>query len=307
MRELERIKTEIDLIAYAATCGYTEFDRHKSSQACVILRRSGDNGKIGVSRNSDGRWLCFDFRRDKGGSILDFVMREKRCNLGGARKELVERINGRLSFLSPTASYQRPPSSTNDQRRAVREYAATCEIKDRHVYLELRGIKTGIVTNHRFIGMVRTDRRNNLCFPYFNFSGIAGVERRNHNFKGYTKGGSKGLWHSKLRESDRKIMLFESPIDGLSHACLQPDNICHTRYFATGGQISKHQWPLIDGMIKKATRTKMQIVLAFDNDQGGRKYIQEFQRRFPKAPFELDLPPVQGRDWNDELNVKLCT
>ena len=46
----------------------------------------------------------------------------------------------------------------------------------------------------------------------------------------------------------------------------------------------------------------MQIVLAFDNDQGGRKYIQEFQRRFPKAHFELDLPPVQGRDWNDQLN-----
>ena len=50
----------------------------------------------------------------------------------------------------------------------------------------------------------------------------------------------------------------------------------------------------------------MQIVLAFDNDQGGWKYIQEFRRRFPKVYFELDLSPAQGRDWNDELNIKLC-
>ena len=305
MRELERIKTEIDLIAYAAIYGYTEFDRHKSTQACVILRRFGDNGKIGVSRTSDGRWLCFDFRQDSGGSILDFVMREKRCNLGEARKELAQRSNRRASFLSPTAIHQSPQPKRHDQRRVVREYAATCEIKYKHAYLESRGIMVGIVTNHRFIGVVRADRRNNLCFPYFNFSGIAGVERRNHNFKGYSKGGSKGLWHSKLEGNDQKIILFESPIDALSYACLYPNIICHTRYFATGGQISKQQWPLIGGMIKKANKTKMQIVLAFDNDQGGRKYIQEFQRRFPNAHFELELPPVQGRDWNDELKVKL--
>ena len=74
MEELERFKKEISLMEYAPTYDYTEFDRNQSSRTCVVLRRQADDGKIAVSRGHDGHWVYYDFRRGKGGSILDFVM-----------------------------------------------------------------------------------------------------------------------------------------------------------------------------------------------------------------------------------------
>jgi len=74
MEELERFKKEISLMEYAPIYDYTELDRNQSSRTCVVLRRQADDGKIGVSRGHDGHWVYYDFRRGKGGSILDFVM-----------------------------------------------------------------------------------------------------------------------------------------------------------------------------------------------------------------------------------------
>jgi len=301
MGEFEQIKKNIDLANYAAEFGYTERDRNKSTSCCAVLRRRHDNGKIGISRDGAGHWLCYDFRRIKGGSILDFVMWEKGCDLGEAKDELTYRLNGMLNFLSPTALDLSLSHTASGPRRAAREYGDTWEIKGHHLYLESRGITGAVIRSCRFQGMVRADRKRNACFPYFNLAGVAGIERKNVKFKGYTKGGHKGLWHSNVWKSDQKIMVFESPLDALSLSCLYPESIKNTRYFATGGQVGKHQWPLLDRMITQAIGRKMQIVLAFDNDQGGANLVMAFQSRYPKIAFGLELPPEQGRDWNDML------
>lgn len=304
---IEQLKSDIDLREYAADFGYTEHDRNKFTSTCIILRRREDNGKVGVSRDGTGRWLCYDFRQRKGGSILDFVMREKGCNFGEAKRELLNRLGGRAVFLSPTAitkpSLQQGPAP----RRSTFKEEKTLEIKDRHPYLASRGIKKNITSSYRFTGMVHSDRYGNACFPYFNLFGLAGIERKNHNFKGYTKGGHKGLWHSNLWKSDRKISLFESPLDALSIACIYPDFIKCTRFFATGGQVGKYQWPLLDRVVAIANDREMQIVLAFDNDQAGRKMVEIFQARYPQTSFELKLPPAQDCDWNDLLMEKYCS
>jgi len=304
MEELELFKSEISLMEYAPTYDYTELDRNQSSRTCVVLRRQADDGKIAVSRDHDGHWVYYDFRCDKGGSILDFVMQHTGCNLGRTRKELRKMLCCNIDSFSHTAPLPNPRSATKDRQKAAWEYAETTPIARHHDYLESRGIGLEPVLAGRFVGTVRVDRCRNACFPYFDFEGIAGIEKRNYNFKCYTKGGCKGLWRSTLEEGDVRAVICEAPIDALSYAKLHQDHKDRTRYFAIGGQISRLQWELIDGLIKKYCSKKIDICLAFDNDPAGRKYIQQFQVRYSGVSFTLDLPPHEGQDWNDVLQNK---
>ena len=57
--------------------------------------------------------------------------------------------------------------------------------------------RAGVRRISQVAGTVRVDRYGNVCFPYFDFKGIAGIERRNHNIKCYTKG-------EKLTENCKK-------------------------------------------------------------------------------------------------------
>lgn len=297
MKELERFKIEINLVEYAMSYGYNQLDRNKSCKTCTVLRRREDNGKIAVMRGHDGHWVYYDFRQDEGGSILDFVMRHKGCNLGHARKEL--RMSPNINSLpSPTAPFFEPRPATKDRHKAEQDYADANLLTKSHVYLAKRGIYLKDIMSKRFLGMIRIDQRKNVCFPYLDFDGVAGLEHRNFNFKGYTQGGSKGLWRSNLMKEDTRAVICESPIDALSYAKVHPDFYDQTRYFATGGQLSHRQWGLLNGLVQKYQNLKMVIVLAFDNDPAGNNYIKQFQVRYPFVEFELDLPSKQGQDWN---------
>ena len=63
------------------------------------------------------------------------------------------------------------------------EYAETTPITRYHGYLESRGIDLESILVSRFASPVKVDRYGNVCFPYFDFKGIAGIEKRNYNFK----------------------------------------------------------------------------------------------------------------------------
>lgn len=305
MNELERFKKGIDLVDYAMTHDFIKFDRNQSSKTCVVLRRQADNGKIAVSRSHDGHWVYYDFRCNKGGSILDFLMQQTGFNLGRARQELRKGSPHDFKFFFHTARFSKPVAASGDRRKAAWDYAATHPITKNHEFLEGRGIAFEKNFLARFSGKVRSDCYGNACFPYFDFGGIAGIEKRNSNFKSYTKGGRKGLWRSTLMEGDVRAVICEAPIDALSYARVRVDQSDRTRYFATGGQISRFQWHLIDGLVQKYLSQGIEIVLAFDNDSAGKIYVQQFSSRYSKMEITLDLPPRQGEDWNDVLQREL--
>ena len=140
MNELEGFKNGIDLVDYAMTHDYTEFDRNQSSETCAVLRRQADNGKIAVSRSHDGHWVYYDFRCNKGGSILDFLMQQTGLNLGMARQELRKGLPHNFKSFFHTARFSKLRTSTKNRQRAAWEYADTRPVGKRHDYLEKRGI-----------------------------------------------------------------------------------------------------------------------------------------------------------------------
>ena len=107
--ELEHFKANINLVEFASIHAYSELDKRRSSRACTVLRNGSE--KIGVSRDKDNHWVFYNFDKEDGGSIIDFVMYINNCNLGVARRYL-------RSYVGKTS----PPLSSSIlklQRQAV--------------------------------------------------------------------------------------------------------------------------------------------------------------------------------------------
>src|SRR5579863_8157220 len=85
--ELESFKISIDIRAYAASRGYM-LD-HKASWRGSAVVRHANGDKVIIKRDIDDHYVYFSVR-DEGdhGSIIDFVQRRLRLNLGAVRKEL---------------------------------------------------------------------------------------------------------------------------------------------------------------------------------------------------------------------------
>ena len=107
VKQLERFKTEINLVEYATSIGY-KYLRNESSPSSAVLRHdSGD--KIVVVTDTHRRGLYFSLKDDwDKGTIIDLVQRRCNLNLGEVRKELRpwlsrgERRNYNIAKPEPT-------------------------------------------------------------------------------------------------------------------------------------------------------------------------------------------------------------
>jgi hypothetical protein len=129
--ELDRFKRSISLQAYAAAQGY-EVDRKESWAGSAVMRHP-DGDKIVITRDRDGHFIYFSVRdpRDHG-SIVDFIQRRKRLNLGEVRKEL--RRWSRESRPSVPVFHELV-KTPKDRQQVISQY---CRMQDarRHAYLE---------------------------------------------------------------------------------------------------------------------------------------------------------------------------
>ena len=91
--ELERFKTDVDLIAFAASRGYVS-DRRESSQNCEVMRTTNGD-KIVIVKHLDNKgaehWIYYCVRdaRDNG-TVIDFLQWRGGGTLGHIRKTLRE-------------------------------------------------------------------------------------------------------------------------------------------------------------------------------------------------------------------------
>jgi hypothetical protein len=296
MDELETFKRSINLVDFVAFHGFSEIDRLKSSRACTVLRRGGE--KIGISQDSNNNhWLYFDIRKEKGGTIIDFLQSETNYNLGEIRRELRSWSGSPAKGLE-LSTYRLPVTSDPDRLKVTAEYGKCEKVNRSHPFLESRGIKPATYLSNRFSDSLFWDHFNNIVFPHYDTEGLCGLEKRNNKFWGFSDQGKKGMWFSRSRPEDRRFVFCESGIDALSYFQLKDDNV--TRYFSLCGNLSDDvQIPLLKVLIAGYPDTD--FILAFDNDQGGRKMIKKIETTFPEKSFFVDLPSTEGDDWNDML------
>ena len=150
MDELERFKTEINLAELAAHYGYA-VDRRESSQASLVMRH-GDGDKLIVATAPDGHGVYFSTRDEAdNGSIIDFVQRRQRLNLGQVRKLLREWLNP-SSFPTALKISKPEPIARNRavliaQWYRMKPYGSS--------YLESRSITTATVAIFGLSGNLR--------------------------------------------------------------------------------------------------------------------------------------------------------
>ena len=303
--ELDAFKREIDLRQFAASFGY-EMDRRESWRGSTVLRRGGD--KTVVKRNHNGHYVFFSLRDDRdNGTIIDFVQRRQHLTLGAVRQTLRPWI-GRPAAVLPLFPKLAP--TRPDLVQVETEYRRMAKAL-RHPYLEqVRCVPATLLGAPRFVDRVRIDTRGNAVFPHFDGAGLCGYEIKNQRFTGFAAGGQKGLWLSHSRPNDRRLVLAESAIDGLSHAALFPDAEDQTRYASLGGKPNFKQPGLLQATIARLPQ-RSEIVAAFDADEAGRLLVDVLRLAVAGVAemgradliFTAHLPAQEGDDWNRVLQL----
>lgn len=289
MKITEIIKRDIDLVQFALSHNF-EIDRKKSSKKCKVLR--GDSiRKINVSKNG-GQWVFYDCDARSGGSIIDFYMAVEGVDRFGAISFLESQIGIEQPNHDPIYSVK---ESSFDRERVKEEISKMIPLQNYHWFLGYRGITRATISAARFDGTLYTDDRKNILFPHKDRKGYTGSEKKNRGYASFTEYGKKSLWFSRSFKEDYYLVFSESGLDILSRFQLK-DNGC-TQYFSFGGNLSEEQFDLIASVFKKNPWKKK--VLSPDNDKAGREYVDMFKERFPDETFIVDLPGVDGQDWND--------
>jgi hypothetical protein len=304
MDELERFKRDINLVHYAGTCGY-QVDRRESSRSSVVMRHPGNDDKIVIARNADdGHWTYFSVRDERdNGSVVDFVQRRRNMTLGRLRQELRPWVGG-LAPSPPPGFVVPEVQALRKDRVAVAAEFARAELVANSAYLNGRGLRPETLADPRFAGTFRVDARGNVLFPHHDDQGLCGFETKNRGFTGFAAGGAKTIWHSRTKPDDRRLVLVESAIDGLSYHQLHPST--DTRYVSISGEPS----PLGRDIIARAIRkmpTDAAIVVAFDRDAGGDKLWAEVHALVPERAVVRVMPPVmpgRRKDWNDFVQLQ---
>lgn len=309
--ELDAFKRQINLTEYAAGQGYA-LDRTHSSRNSVAMRH-GNGDKIIIARDDGSHhWIYFSVTDDRdNGTIIDFIDHRQRCSLGDIRKALRPWIGaapGQIVRPQADLFQQEVTPIKRDRAAVVAQFAAMTPLLGEHPYLEQeRALPPEVLHAARFSGRIYTDKFRNAVFPHHDRQGVCGFEIRNFKFKGFAKGGEKGLWYSNAQPDDTALVITESAIDGLSYAALHRP--AQTRYFSIAGEMNPMQRQLLTGAMKKLPQGGT-VILATDRDAGGdhlaaaiREIAEQTER--PDLGLLEHRPDKDGQDWNDALKAAI--
>ncbi|MDJ0725436.1 MAG: toprim domain-containing protein [Prochloraceae cyanobacterium] len=297
--ELERFKTQINLVEYARAQGY-EYDKRRSTRSnAALFHNNGD--KVVITTDRDGHGIYFSVRNNRdNGTIIDFVQNRQPYNLGEVRKELRPWLEGYSSYSAEPIPKPEPIAV---DRQEILERLSRMKEATSHSYLESRGISKETLNSDCFAGTVYIDNRGSAIFPHQDRDGITGFEGRNHDVKAFSRGGQKSIWRSNFYTSDRRLVVVESPIDALSYHQLyqEPD----TRYIATGGSVGERQLEFIKSVFEKAASRGMEIEIATDKDEAGQKLYEQLKEQVPNDAEVSRVTPKHHKDWNELLQAEL--
>ena len=308
-QEIDDFKQRINLTEYVAAQGYV-LDRKESSRNSVTMRGpGGDKLIIGKDANS-GHWIYFSVRNDAdNGTIIDFVQNRLQEGLGAVRKALRPWVGSSPHLPrrpSPEGFVGDVEPISRDLARIRAQFAAMRPVQSAHPYLEQeRHIPAAVLTDPRFAGRIYTDRHGNAVFPHHDRDGLCGFELRNTRFKGFAKGGQKGLWYSAPTSGDQNLVITESAIESLSYHALHSAE--GTRYFSIAGEMNPVQRQLLESAFRKLP-PGASIRMATNHDAGGR-HLAEQIKAIALATSREDLalidnyPEREGADWNDVLRA----
>lgn len=289
--ELERFKTEINLVELASYYGYECVK--KESSRCSVVMKHADGDKIVVATAPDGHGVFFSVHEDGcGGSVLDLVMHREGVQLGRARQVLRRCLSSEYLHHQSSVHY-RPERLAVDGAGLYAKWLGMQPYGDGSGYLEGRGLCAATLAV--FADRLRVDEHGNVVFRHDDLRTFAGWEIKNKGFTGFSGGGKKALFGCKVSVQDEiaVVVVAESAIDVLSYYQLKPQP---GLYLSFAGGISKQQQELLMRVLHRYPDAF--TVIATDADEQGHKYAEWLCS--VRADAFVDCPSY-GKDWNDVL------
>ena len=266
--------------------------------------RTHDSLKI-----SNGKWMWWS-QRTGGRSALDYLIKVRGYSFLEAVELLAERANIQpplsVSENVPMEKQLLLPKKNQDDQKVI-------------AYLLGRGIDKEIIqfclesgrvyesAFHHNVVFVGMDEKDNPKY--------AAIRGTGTSFIGEANGSDKNYSFSIFTErSCDTVHLFESAIDLLSYATLQKLDGKEWRrehllslagVYQPAKEIEKSKVPAALARTLKMHPEVKTIVLHLDNDRIGRLATKAISTVLPKQYQIKDVPPKQGKDYNDLLCIKL--
>ena len=303
--ELDTFKKEISLTELMAAFGYRCDRKSTSRSSAAMVHADGD--KLIVSRTEEGTWVFFSVRKSSDdGTVIEFLQRRTGENLGQIRRRLRDWMGAarHRAWRRTNAGAEAPllKPLTRDLVGVRERFERARPIRGYNRYLvEERSISPEILSLTSFRDTIRVDSRENLLFPHAAGSEITGYEIRGMRFKGFAKGGIKGLWTSRHSDYVSRLAVTESALDALAYAAVVGHE--RTRFVSIAGQLNRVQPDLLISEIQHLPDGVV-VVLAMDNDEAGDRLTERLAEIFKRANRHdlgllIDRPPLRGTDWND--------
>jgi len=299
--ELERFKTEINLVELACSYGY-ELDRKESSRTSFVMRHQ-DGDKIVVAIDTDGHGIFFSVRSDRQhGSVIDFVKWKSGTSLGQSR-QILRQWTANPTSLFPAAQKRQLLRPEPVMHNCAATYAQWLRMKPytpahSRGYLEKRGLTTETIST--FSERIGIDQHGNIVFRHDDLLSVTGWEVKNKGFTGFSGGGRKALFGCKIgsphKDASPLLVITESAIDAMSYYQLKPEP---GFYLSFAGSLSTEQHNLLKYVLNRYPHAR--VVAATDHDEQGEKFADIICSIRPDTV--RTIPPT-GKDWNDTLRTQ---
>lgn len=321
--ELEKFKTEINLAGFLEHLGFT-YDQKRSTRNIPVFQGNSEHEVFIVSRKSHNNHHVFmnPYNDSDAGSIIDFVQNRQKISLGQVRQLL----RNYMGDMPPVKEYHRyKEASASDIAFLRKSFSKAYRLSNRD-FLHSRGITDAVldslflknrVGNQRYIHSTGKEHYNTV-FPIYNLQGLAGLEKRNHNFKQAAENSDKanGMWQSYFHKENPQVhtefFISESPIDCISKFQLsgKGHNDISTLFFSSNGSLNKGQFQFVQDFIDQCKPLK--VCLGNDNDPAGVRFnanylgnLKDVTPSWEQEHCSFFLKPVTGDKSRLHLEVEI--
>ncbi|PRY27803.1 uncharacterized protein DUF3945 [Spirosoma oryzae] len=284
---ITRYKTDISLVAYLDSVGFTA-DKAHYSRKWPVMKDDVTGRKLIVGRNQATSEYFYYNPNDSNdrGSIIELLA--ERLNLDLRQKsdwDTLHQEGSRLTgnvYLSNHDHVLPQPIRSHTRESAIGTYFKLDELKNTQFLEHDRRLSPETIMapeferkifNKSFIDKTLDIAGKNTTFPIENREGIIGVINRNPTWNQIQGSKDDGVWLSNILPNQpvRELLVTEAPIDALSfHELNKPAVPGERLYVSTAGNVTSSQPTTIQYLIDQ---TKPQLLLlGMDNDLPGIRY-----------------------------------
>jgi hypothetical protein len=275
---LERFERAVELPMYLGHRGYHVTSTGKDPSRLIMVHEVSGN-TLEVTKDVErGSWSYVN-TRDPGdrGSLAEYLVTRDGLNPAAC----LERV---VALGNPLARDPEGHAYREFERRAPTTLREAIADHGRHMEAETSALRT-----LDKLGVARG------TLDEWRFGRV-----RNNDDLAKVVTDPPGLWASKYRPTDKRIVLTEQPIDAMAYERSRGQQTCC--YMATGGSPSEAQKKkLAHVLCELPPGTK--VVLAFGRDEAGRKLAAEIQALVPTVKMEREMPAFGSR-WSNQMQME---